>query len=128
MYLIFFMRLVLICYCFMSLVLIFAHTKKIHCQRMIFHALTPAGTQGRCWNHSLKGQGFNPKGPSWCKCIRKEDCYYCTKNVWLERFDYNVSKSFLYTEWRESSHYLQMFRKCWFHGKHKSNKIMFTKV
>ena len=39
---------------------------------MIFYALASAGPRWRCWNPSLKGEGFNtPDGYSRYQCIRK---------------------------------------------------------
>ena len=49
---------------------------------MIFYALTSAGLRGRCWNPSLKGEGFNTSRGArqmlmYQKCMF--DRYYCIK-------------------------------------------------
>ena len=68
---------------------------------MIFYALTSAGSRGRCWNPSMKGEGSNTfrGGPA--------DVNVSEKHVWsvllheyiylLEKFGEIASKSFFFS-------------------------------
>ena len=64
---------------------------------MIFYALTSAGHRGRCYNQSLKGEGFNTsRGAQQMLTYQKSmfDRYYCIKTFFRSKTSEKLLQNF----------------------------------
>ena len=62
-----------------------------------FHALTSAGPRGRCWNPSLKGEGFNTSRVAQQMLMYQKSMfnrYYCIKHVFRSKTLEKLLKKF----------------------------------
>ena len=67
---------------------------------MIFYALTSAGPRGRCWNPSLKGEGFNiSQGAQQMLMYQKSmfDRYYCIEHFFRLKTSEKLLQKHIFT-------------------------------